>query len=109
ATSLRRRKHGLARIDTRELVLLALATQHLSRLIAKDSITAPLRAPFTRFVEAAGEGEDNEAVIGAALRHAIGELVSCPYCIGQWVASGLVAGMFGAPEATDVFATVCAL
>ena len=53
----------------RRLIVLALATQHLSRLIAKDSITAPLRAPFTRFVEAAGEGEVNEEVVGTGLRH----------------------------------------
>jgi hypothetical protein len=81
----------------------------LSRLITKDSITSPLRAPFTRFIGPAGDGEVNEEVIGTGLRHAIGELVTCPFCIGQWVASGLVAGLAAAPEATEAFATVCAL
>ena len=106
---LRNRRTRLSSLGARRLILLALATQHLSRLIAKDSITAPLRAPFTRFIESAGEGELNEAVVGIGLRHAIGELVSCPYCIGQWVASGLVAGMVAVPEAAEAFATICAL
>lgn len=105
-----RGRHRRARSsDLRGLVVLALATQHLARLIAKDSVTAPLRAPFTRFVEASGEGEVNEEVIGTGLRHAIGELLTCPFCISQWVATALVVGTIGAPELTESFATACAL
>jgi hypothetical protein len=109
AWRLRSRRAQFHGLGLRRFIVLALATQHLSRLIAKDSITAPLRAPFTRFIDAAGEGEVNEEVIGTGVRHAIGELISCPYCIGQWVASGLVAGMVAAPEATEAFATISAL
>lgn len=61
-------------------VLLALATQHVSRLVAEDSILAPLRAPFTHFVEPTGEGEVKEEVVSSGLRHAAGELLPCPYC-----------------------------
>ena len=64
------------------LLLLGLATQHLTRLIAKDTVTAPLRAPFTRFERPAGEGEVSERVIGTGLRHVLGELLSCPFCLG---------------------------
>ena len=88
---------------------MALATQHLSRLIAKDSITSPLRAPFTQFVEATGEGEVNEKVIGKGLHHAIGELITCPFCLGQWVASALLAGMLAAPNFTTALTTVCSV
>jgi hypothetical protein len=109
AWRLRDRRQAFARLDLRRLAVLALATQHLSRLITKDSITAPLRAPFTRFVEATGEGEVNEEVVGRGLRRAIGELLTCPYCIGQWVASALLAGMVAAPELTEGFAAACAL
>lgn len=106
---LRSRRQAVDRLDLRRLVILALATQHVSRLITKDSVTAPLRAPFTRFVEAAGEGEVNEEVARAGLAHAIGELLTCPYCIAQWVATALVAGVVAAPELTEGFAAVCAL
>jgi hypothetical protein len=109
AAILRNRKRGLPRFSVRQLVLLALATQHLSRLIAKDSITAPIRSPFTRFVAATGEGEVNEEVIGKGLRHAVGELLSCPYCLAQWVATGLVAGTVAVPEFTEALTTICAL
>ena len=75
-----------------ELALLALATMNLSRLIAKDSMAAFVRAPFIRFEGPAGEGEVNEVVIGTGLSHAFGELITCPFCLAQWVATGFVAG-----------------
>jgi hypothetical protein len=53
-----------------------------------------------------GGGEVNEEVVGTGLRHAIGALVTCPFCIGQRVASGLVAGMAALPETAEAFATV---
>lgn len=83
-----------------ELALLALATMHLSRLIAKDSIAAFVRAPFIRFEGPAGEGEVNEVVIGTGLSHAFGKLITCPFCLAQWAATGLVAGRTLAPRAT---------
>jgi hypothetical protein len=93
----------------RELPLYALATMHLSRLIAKDAVFSPLRAPFTVFEEATGEGEVNERVIGSGLRHAVGELITCPFCLAQWVAVALVTGRAAAPELTDAFVSGCAL
>ena len=36
----------------------------MSRLIAKDSVTSPVRRPFVEFEGPAGEGEVNEQVIG---------------------------------------------
>src|SRR6266542_2729976 len=37
------------RISPGDVVLLSVATHKLSRLLAKDAVTTPLRAPFTRF------------------------------------------------------------
>jgi hypothetical protein len=98
--SLRNRRGRVRRPSAMDLLLLGLATQHLSRLVSKDGVTAPLRAPFTEFEGAAGEGEVNERVVGSGLRHAVGELVSCPFCLDQWVATGLVAGWVAAPDLT---------
>src|SRR5262245_28073677 len=77
------------RMKVGDLVLLGAATHKLSRLIARDKVTAFLRAPFTEFEEEAGHGEVDERPRGRGLRRAVGELVSCPYCLGMWVAGGL--------------------
>lgn len=91
-----------------DVVLISIATHKLSRLIAKDAITSPLRAPFTRYAEPGGSGELNEEVRdqGSALRHSIGELVSCPFCLAVWVATGLTSGLIFAPRLTRLAATV---
>lgn len=109
AWALRGRRGRVRRPRPLDVALLALATQHLARLITKDTVTAPLRAPFTRYEGPAGEGEVNERVVGSGLRHVVGELLSCPFCIGQWAATGLVVTnvalpVFGA-AATTVLAT----
>ncbi|MBV9878588.1 MAG: DUF1360 domain-containing protein, partial [Verrucomicrobia bacterium] len=46
-----RRPYPAIRIG--DLLLLAIGTHKLSRIVAKDRVTAPIRAPFTRFKEGA--------------------------------------------------------
>jgi hypothetical protein len=91
-----------------DVLLISVATHKLSRLIAKDAITSPLRAPFTRYAEPGGSGEINEEVRdqGSSVRHSIGELVSCPFCLAVWVATGLTSGLVFAPRLTRLAATV---
>ena len=92
---------------TSDVVLISIATHKLSRLIAKDSVTSPLRAPFTRYTAPIGAAEVNEEVRdqGSAVRHAIGELVTCPFCLAMWVATGLTGGLVLAPRLTRLAAT----
>jgi Protein of unknown function (DUF1360) len=92
---------------TSDVVLISIATHKLSRLLAKDSVTSPLRAPFTRYAEPGGAAEVNEEVRdqGSAVRHAIGELVTCPFCLAMWVATGLTGGLVLAPRLTRLVAT----
>src|SRR5689334_15082849 len=73
--------------EARDYLLLAVATHKLSRIVTKDAVGAAVRAPFTRFEAPAGEGEVHEAVRGSGLRHAIGELLTCPFCLSVWVAT----------------------
>jgi hypothetical protein len=87
-----------------DVTLVGVATHKLSRLVAKDTVTAPLRAPFTEFQGAQGEAELAEEVRGSGPRHAVGELVSCPFCLAQWVATGFTAGLVFAPRATRLVA-----
>jgi hypothetical protein len=93
------------RIPLGDVALLTLATFRLSRRIAKDPVTSPLRAPFTRFEGASGHAEVAEEVRehGGA-KHAVGELLTCPFCLAQWVATGLVFGYATAPRATRLAA-----
>jgi hypothetical protein len=94
------------RIGGRDLALISVATHKLSRLIAKDPVTSPLRAPFTRFAGTSGEAELREEVRGTGARKAVGELVTCPFCVGQWVATGFLFGLVLAPRPTRFAASV---
>jgi hypothetical protein len=97
----RKRKAPLPeRVNAADLALLAVATHKVSRLVTKDSVTATVRAPFTEFKEPAGEGEVNEEVRGTGLRHAVGELLTCPFCFSQWAATAFAFGLVLAPRAT---------
>jgi Protein of unknown function (DUF1360) len=107
--ALRRHRGRIEPLDLKQLAFLGLATQHLSRLVTKDSVSSVIRSPFTRFVEPAGEGEVNEEPVGTGLRHAVGELISCPFCVAQWVATGLLAGRIAAPRLTDTAVGVLAV
>jgi hypothetical protein len=92
---------------TSDVVLISIATHKLSRLLAKEAVTSPLRAPFTRYSHPIGGSELAEEVRseGSALRHSVGELVSCPFCLAVWVATGLTGGLVLAPRLTRLVAT----
>jgi Protein of unknown function (DUF1360) len=48
-----------------DVLLLGIATHKLGRIITKDWVTSPLRAPFTEYKESVGGGEvsENEAKV----------------------------------------------
>lgn len=93
------------RVSVQDTVLLCLATHKASRLLAKDAVASPLRAPFARYEEPAGEAEVNESVRGSGVQHAVGELITCPFCLAVWVASAFTAGLVFAPRATRLVLT----
>jgi len=83
-----------------DVLMSAVATHKLSRLITKDPVTSPLRAPFTRYQGQSGPAELKEEVRGTGARNTVGELITCPFCIDMWVATGLVAGFVFLPRVT---------
>ncbi|GAA2883629.1 DUF1360 domain-containing protein [Pseudonocardia halophobica] len=98
AAATRRTLPGLSVTD---LVLLTVATHKLSRTITKDAVTSPLRAPFATFAETSGPSEvTEEPRKDSSLRHSIGELLTCPFCLDLWIATGLVIGLVFAPRPT---------
>ena len=89
-----------------DVLLLALATHKVSRTITKDAVTSPLRAPFTRYKETGGPAEVMEEVRSTSgLRHSIGELITCPFCLDVWIATGFTLGLVFAPRVTRLVAT----
>jgi len=103
---LRRPSRIPERIDVTDLALTGIATHKLSRMLAKDPITSPLRAPFTRFEEPSGDAEIHESVRGHGVAHAAGELVTCPFCLASWVATGLISGIVVLPRTTRLTCAV---
>jgi hypothetical protein len=94
------------RVDAGDLVLIGAASHKLSRLVAKDRVTAFVRAPFTELQGKGAPAEVEERPRGRGLRRAVGELLVCPYCLGLWVSGGFHAGLLFAPRSTRFAASV---
>jgi len=93
------------RVPLGDAVMLTVATFRLARRIAKDPVTAPLRAPFTTFQGPSGHAEIAEEVREhGGVKHAVGELLTCPFCLAQWVGTAFVFGYATAPKATRLAA-----
>ncbi len=60
-------------------------------------MTEPLRATLTKPRDGGTEPK------GTGVQRALGELVSCPTCIGTWIAAGSVYGLRVAPRPTRAF------
>ncbi len=98
------------RIPAADVALLTVATFRLSRRIAKDPVTSPLRAPFTAYRGTSGHAEVAEEVREhGGVKHAVGELLTCPFCLAQWVATALVFGYATVPAATRLAALTMTL
>jgi hypothetical protein len=94
------------RISPYDLLLMTAGTHKLARLMSKDAITSPLRMPFTRYRDTGGPAEVMEdARERGQLRHVVGELVSCPFCLSVWVATGFSMGFLFAPRFTRIAAS----
>jgi hypothetical protein len=97
-------------IPVGDAFLLTVATFRLARRIAKDPVTSPIRAPFVRFEGASGHAEVSEEVREhGGVKHAVGELLTCPFCLAQWVGTGFVFGYVTAPKATRLAALTMAM
>jgi hypothetical protein len=89
-----------------DYALLGIATHKLARIVTKDWVTSPLRAPFVRYQRSLGGGEVEEKPRGQGLRRAIGDLLTCNFCIAPWIAAALAAGFVVQPRATRFLATL---
>ncbi len=78
-------------ISVLNLFLLGLASARLSDIISTDEIMTWLREPFVRMEteEVADREVRTRTGRGVGIRKTIGDLLSCPWCVGVWVAAGL--------------------
>jgi len=94
------------RLEFADVALTSVATHKLSRLLTKHPVTSWLRAPFTQFVGQSGAAELAEDARHEGARHAVGELLTCPFCMSQWIATGFLFGLVLAPRPTRFVANL---
>ncbi|BBU23490.1 DUF1360 domain-containing protein [Mycobacterium xenopi] len=88
-----------------DLITITVGAHKLSRTLAKDSVTSPLRAPFTHYAGSGGPAEvQEESRHDSQPRHSLGELMTCPFCLDMWVATAFVVGLIFAPRLTRLIA-----
>jgi Protein of unknown function (DUF1360) len=96
------------RVPAGQLLLVGTASHKLARLLSKDKVTSPLRAPFTELEGKGGPAELEERSRGTGVRKAIGELLICPFCLGLWVIAAFSVGLLFAPRVTRFLASLFA-
>jgi hypothetical protein len=96
------------RIEAKDIALLGMATHKISLVGSQDAITSPLRAPFTELEEKKSPKKVDEKPRGEGIRRSVGELLTCQFCLGVWVASFFTYGFVLLPRASRLVAAVFA-
>lgn len=94
------------RAEPADVVMIGIASHKLSRLVSKEKVTAPLRAPFTELEGKGGPAELEERSRGTGPRRVVGELLTCPFCLSLWIVAGFSFGLLFAPRLTRFLAAV---
>ena len=108
AAANKRQQESADGITPFDLTLLGLATYRGGRLIAYDKVMAPFRAPFTETKKDDYGAGESVVSKGEGVQKAIGELVSCPTCVGTWVSALLLFGLGFAPGFTRIVMIILA-
>ena len=86
-----------------ELPVLGLATFTLTKAVAKEKVGVWAREPL---VEPGDDGDRRPR--GRGLRYVLGELVTCPRCLGTWSSLGLVGLQVVRPREGRIVARILA-
>jgi hypothetical protein len=78
-----------------DLFALSAATFKASRTLSRERVASFVRQPFVEGEATTGE---EEQPAGEGLQRAIGELVTCPRCVGAWSAAALASSQMLAPR-----------
>jgi len=88
-----------------DLAMFGIAAHKLARTVATDAVTRPIRAPFTDEATTAAE-TPVEVPARTGWRKPLGELFTCPFCLGQWSATAFVVGSMFAPAPARAVASI---
>lgn len=97
------------RVEAGDIFLFGVATHKLSWMLAKGAVTSPLRAPFTELEEVESPTSVQEKPRGRGFQRSVGELLTCHFCLGQWVAAFFAYGLVLFPAATRLVGAVFAM
>jgi hypothetical protein len=78
-----------------DFLALSAATFKASRTLSRERVASFVRQPFVEGEAATGE---DERPAGEGLQRALGELVTCPRCVGAWSAAALASSQVVAPS-----------
>ena len=87
------------RLSWDDVARITLTTYKVSRIVSRDEVTSFVRAPLTTDEEATEPKE--RGVAGA-----FGNLLTCPYCVGLWVAATASVSQALAPRPTRFLTSV---
>ncbi len=87
------------RVPVSDVAAVALSTYKLSRVLTKEDVTAFVRAPVT-------EDPEGQTPKRSGIARVLGELVTCPYCVGLWIASSLSYSLVLFPRETRFLTSV---
>ena len=87
------------RIGFGDLARISLATYKMSRVVTKDDVATFVRAPVT-------EDPEGTQPKKQGLARVLGELLTCPYCVGLWIGAGLHYSFAAAPRETRFLTSI---
>jgi hypothetical protein len=88
------------RIQLADLALLGTASHKLSHLMSNASVTSFIRAPVTELQEVKSPTKLDEEPRGDGLQKALGNLLTCQFCLGMWVTAFFSYGLVLRPRTT---------
>jgi hypothetical protein len=97
------------RVKLADIVLLGVATHKLSWIVSRETITAPLRAPFTQLEEVESPTSVQEKPRGTGVQRSLGEMLTCRFCLGMWVSAFFAYGLVLFPAATRLVGAILAI
>jgi hypothetical protein len=103
-----RRGRPIAVPPPSETAVMGVAIFKLSRLVTKEKVLRPVREPFVEDVEPGAGSELNSKPARRGLKGAVGELLTCPFCISVWISTALMVLYAVAPRAARLVASAAA-
>lgn len=88
------------RISIADLALLGAAAHKMSWLVSNASVTSFIRAPVTELQEVKSPTKLDEEPRGDGLQKALGNLLTCQFCLGMWVTAFFSYGLVLVPRTT---------